>query len=86
MKKKEIDERNERLLEGCYKTELALAYLPDMDPDGARRCLVRWIESIPDMKAKLVAMGYSDSLKQKLTPEMVRYIFSRIGKPTKRKS
>ncbi len=81
MTEKEIETRNRRLLKGCTKTELALAYMPGCSPHNARRNLAAWIRICKPLHGKLQATGYVDGKKHTLTPRMVRLIFDYFGEP-----
>ncbi len=70
-----------RLLAGCTKTELALAYMPDSSPQSARRCFTSWIRRCSALREQLAATGYTEGRKQRLTPRMVRLVFDHLGEP-----
>ncbi len=71
----------EALLSGCTFTELALAYMPDDLPQSAARTLRTWVNRNAELKRELMALGYQERGRQRLTPRMVRLIFRMLGEP-----
>ncbi len=62
------------------RTELALAYSPDLTPQAAFRRLTRWIEIKPGLTEALVATGLQAHTRV-YTPAQVRLIVEALGEP-----
>ena len=62
------------------RTELALAYCPDIAPESAWKKLKHWIDLNPALADRLPALGY-DFLVRSFTPAQVRAIVEALGEP-----
>jgi len=60
--------------------ELALLYLPYIQPRSASARLKAWIKQNPQLSKKLGHLGFVKGCRV-LTPEMVRVIVGGIGEP-----
>ena len=62
------------------KMELAMAYAPNLTPQGAVNRLMDWIHHNPELTDMLLRSGYRKSQKL-LTSLQVRYIIDYLGEP-----
>ncbi len=62
------------------KAELALMYLPNIQPSSARREFNEWIDFHPDLRRRLVESGLTTHSKR-YTPAQVRLIVGVLGEP-----
>lgn len=62
------------------KSELAMAYAPNLTTQGAVNRLMDWIRHNPELMAELELTGYRKQQKL-LTSLQVRIIFSYLGEP-----
>lgn len=62
------------------KSELAMAYAPNLTPQGAVNRLMDWIRHNPELLDALEHTGYRKQQKL-LTSLQVRIIFSYLGEP-----
>lgn len=62
------------------KSELAMAYAPNLTTQGAVNRLMEWIRYNPDLTEALLRSGYRKSQKL-LTSLQVRTIISYLGEP-----
>ena len=62
------------------KSELAMAYAPNLTTQGAVNRLMDWIRHNPELTEALLRTGYRKSQKL-LTSLQVRIIFSYLGEP-----
>lgn len=62
------------------KSELAMAYAPDISPHGAVNRLMAWIHFNDDLYRDLLACGYKDN-QRLFTVRQVRLIFDYLGEP-----
>ncbi len=62
------------------RTELALAYCPDIAPESAWKKFKRWMELYPGLMDGLRAIGYSPRTRS-FTPRQVRLIVECLGSP-----
>lgn len=62
------------------KSELAMAYAPNLTVQGAVNRLMDWIRHNPELMAELELTGYRKQQKL-LTSLQVRIIFSYLGEP-----
>lgn len=79
MKAEEIAEK-EFDLHGYGKSQLALAYNPEMDEKSAVRKLNRWIKGKPGLSEELGRTGLKPCAKC-YTPAQVRLIIEALGAP-----
>ena len=62
------------------KSEIAMAYAPNLTPQGAVNRLMAWIHHNPELTEALERTGYRKTQKL-LTSLQVRTIFSYLGEP-----
>ena len=62
------------------RTELALCYFPDLNPQGAYRKLQYWIDYYPHLREELEKMGSGLSCRTYM-PAQVQLIVGAIGEP-----
>ena len=62
------------------KMELAMAYAPNLTPQGAVNRLMDWIHHNPELTDMLLRSGYRKSQKL-FTSLQVRYIIDYLGEP-----
>ena len=62
------------------KSEIAMAYAPNLTPQGAVNRLMAWIHQNPELTEALERTGYRKTQKL-LTSLQVRTIFSYLGEP-----
>lgn len=62
------------------RTELALCYFPDLNPQVAYRKLQYWIDYYPHLREKLEKMGSGLSCRTYM-PAQVQLIVGAIGEP-----
>ena len=62
------------------KTQLGLAYAPNLEPSSAVKRLVQWISYNPDLSAALAATGYRKTQKL-FTARQVALIYQYLGEP-----
>lgn len=62
------------------RTELALAYSPDLSPMAAWRRLDQWIVRYPGLSAHLSSIGYRTG-QRAWTPAQVKAIVEALGEP-----
>ena len=62
------------------KMELAMAYAPNLTPQGAVNRLMDWIRHNPELTDMLLRSGYRKSQKL-FTSLQVRYIIDYLGEP-----
>jgi len=62
------------------KSELAMAYAPNLTVQGAVNRLMDWIHHNPELTESLLRTGYRKSQKL-LTSLQVRIIFDYLGEP-----
>ena len=62
------------------RTELALAYCPDIAPESAWKKFKRWLNLYPGLMDGLRAIGYSSHTRS-FTPRQVRLIVECLGSP-----
>ena len=62
------------------KFQIALQYLPDLDPETASRTLRRWIHNDPPLLTALRRMGYHTSQKY-FTLGQVEILREYLGEP-----
>lgn len=62
------------------RTELALCYFPDLNPQVAYRKLQYWIDYYPHLREKLEKMGSGLSYRTYM-PAQVQLIVGAIGEP-----
>ena len=62
------------------KSELAMAYAPNLTTQGAVNRLMDWIRHNPELTEALLRTGYRKSQKL-LTSLQVRIVFSYLGEP-----
>lgn len=62
------------------RTELALAYCPDIAPESAWKKLKRWIDHYPGLCERLRREGY-DPRRRSFTPRQVGIIVECLGEP-----
>ncbi len=74
-----MKELNEEI-KGCYKSDLAHRYNPELTLNSALKSLREWIEHHPTLKTELAETGYNPKNKR-FTPLQVELIYKRIGKP-----
>lgn len=70
----------QNLVHSYYKSALAVAFNPQMEPRSALRTLNLWIAKYPGLTDRLTAAGYTKSAKI-LTPAQVQLIFDALGEP-----
>ena len=78
MKNREKDEFKVRTY---GRTELALLYSPELNPESAFRRLKRWIIRSPQLSEQLVHQGKLCSSSRTFTPAQVRLIVEMLGEP-----
>ena len=62
------------------RTELAMLYSPDINPESAYIKLNRWIDRYPGLRRKLKKLGHSQNSRQ-FTPAQVQLIVDALGEP-----
>ncbi len=62
------------------RTELALCYFPDLNPQVVYRKLQYWIDYYPDLREELEKMGSGLSCRTYM-PAQVQLIVGAIGEP-----
>lgn len=78
MKNREKDEFKVRTY---GRTELALLYSPELNPESAFRRLKRWIIRSPQLSEQFVHQGKLCSSSRTFTPAQVRLIVEMLGEP-----
>ena len=73
-------ENHEWQVRPMSKSELALAYAPNLTPQSAVNRLMDWIHRNPELMGALDRSGYRKQQKM-LTSYQVRLIFSYLGEP-----
>ncbi|MBR2103266.1 MAG: DUF4248 domain-containing protein [Prevotella sp.] len=62
------------------RTELAMKYLPHLQPSSAWSCLRRWINHNRELREELQKLGY-DGRQRVFTPRQVEAIMRYLGEP-----
>jgi hypothetical protein len=62
------------------KSELAALYIPNCDPESAKRSLIRWINRNTELTQKLKEIGY-DKKRHFFFSKEVELIFHYLGRP-----
>lgn len=62
------------------RTELALMYCPNRQPESAFRKLCRWISLEPELSRRLLKNGKMPPVRS-FTPAEVKLIVERLGEP-----
>jgi len=65
---------------GCYKSELAHRYCPDLTSKSALKTLREWIKKHPTLGKELEETGYNPK-SRRFTPLQVELIYARLGTP-----
>lgn len=73
-------ENHEYQVRPMSKSELAMAYAPNLTTQGAVNRLMDWIRHNPELMEELKRTGYRKQQKM-LTSYQVRIIFSYLGEP-----
>ena len=68
------------ILRPYSKTELAMAYAPELSISGALHRFQRWIEMQPELMNALHSAGYT-KLQRIFSVKQVRLIFEYLGEP-----
>ena len=74
------EENKEVRVRPMSKMELAMAYAPNLTPQGAVNRLMDWIHHNPELTESLLRTGYRKSQKL-FTSLQVRYIIDYLGEP-----
>ena len=63
------------------RTELAVAYCPNITPDAAWEKLKQWIAYCPGLAERLAEAGYRPQSRAGFTPRQVGLIVEALGEP-----